>query len=203
MTAPDQLRMPVLEHALVRLEPLSTEHVPGLALAAAGPRDGFRFAKVPSPEGMPQAVAAELDRADYWPFAQLAGGRVVGHTGYLSPRRWPDGRLLAIEIGSTWLAPEVWGTGVNPAAKLLLLDHAFDRLGVERVDIKTDARNERSRAAIRALGASFEGVLRSWQPSAVAGEEHLVRDTAMHSIVRADWPSLRPALLARIATLMR
>jgi RimJ/RimL family protein N-acetyltransferase len=90
-----------------------------------------------------------------------------------------DAAPYAVGIGGTWLAASAQRTGVNREAKLLLLTHAFDHWHVGRVEIQTDARNARSRAAISALGATFEGTLRNWQPSHVAGEEHRLRDSAM------------------------
>jgi len=195
------IQIPVLGNAIVRLEPLRPDHAPGLAAAASGPRDSYGWTTVPTPETVERAIAEELARVAFWPLVQIdaATDLIVGHTSYLTPRYWPDGRLLAIEIGSTWLHPDAQGTAINSAAKLLLLDHAFDVLGASRVDLKTDARNARSRAGILAIGAEFEGVLRSWQPSAVPGEEGLARDTAMHAIARADWPGTRARLVERLA----
>ena len=187
---------------VVRLEPLTPGHVPGLRRAAegAGPN---AFAAVPTPDEVEDYVARSLARRDagaYAPFAQIeaATGRVVGHTAYLTPRWMDGGRLFAVEIGSTWLAPAARGTAVNPAAKLLLMTQAFESWGVDRVDIKTDARNEAARAAIAATGATFEAVLRAWQPSLAPGEEGLVRDTAMFSVTPPEWPRVRAHLEERI-----
>ena len=187
---------------VVRLEPLTPGHVPGLRRAAegAGPN---AFAAVPTPDEVEDYVARSLARRDagaYAPFAQVeaATGRVVGHTAYLTPRWMDGGRLFAVEIGSTWLAPAARGTAVNPAAKLLLLARALEGWGVDRVDIKTDARNEAARAAIAATGATFEAVLRAWQPSLAPGEEGLVRDTAMFSVTPPEWPRVRARLKERI-----
>ncbi len=187
---------------VVRLEPLTPGHVPGLRRAAegAGPN---AFAAVPTPDEVEDYVARSLARRDagaYAPFAQVeaATGRVVGHTAYLTPRWMDGGRLFAVEIGSTWLAPAARGTAVNPAAKLLLMTQAFESWGVDRVDIKTDARNEAARAAIAATGAAFEAVLRAWQPSLAPGEEGLVRDTAMFSVTPPEWPRVRARLEERI-----
>ena len=156
---------------------------------------------MPTPETAAATVAAELARPAFWPFVQINAvtGQIVGHTSYLTPRTWPDGRLLAMEIGSTWLRPDAQGTAINTAAKLLLFTHAFEALGVERVDIKTDARNAPARASILALGAEFEGILRSWQPSGARGEEGMARDTAMYAVTRGDWPLLRIHLEYRLA----
>ena len=192
----------VLEGRIVRLEPLTPEHVPGLQLAAEDAATS-PFATVPSPETVEDYVSRSLARRDtgaYAPFAQVevATGRVVGHTAYLTPRWMPDGRLFAVEVGSSWLSPTVRGTAVNPAAKLLLLTQALEDWGVDRVDIKTDARNEVARGAIAALGATFEGVLHAWQPSLAPGEEGRPRDTAMFSITPQQWPGVRTRLAERI-----
>ena len=120
----------------------------------------------------------------------MAAGAVVGVTSYLyaSPA---DARL---EIGSTIYAPAVWASQVNPEAKLLLLEHAFDMLGVGRVQLKTDARNVRSQQAIARLGARYEGTLRRERRRA----DGTVRDSVLFSIVDEEWPAVRAGLLARI-----
>ena len=187
---------------IVRLEPLSPEHVPGLQMAAEGAATS-PFATVPAPETVEDYVAHSLARRDtgtYAPFAQVevATGRVVGHTAYLTPRWMPDGRLFAVEVGSSWLSPTARGTAINPAAKFLLLTQALEDWGVDRVDIKTDARNAVARGAIAALGATFEGVLRAWQPSLAPGEEGSTRDTAMFAITPQQWPEVRTRLVERI-----
>ena len=187
---------------VVRLEPLAPGHVPGLRQAAEAAATS-PFATVPTPETVEDYVIRSLARRDtgtYAPFAQVeaATGRLVGHTAYLTPRWMPDGRLFAVEIGSSWLSPAVRGTAVNPAAKLLLLTQALEDWGVDRVDIKTDARNEVARGAIAALGATFEGVLRAWQPSLAPGEEGRTRDTAMFAITPPQWPGVRTRLVERI-----
>ena len=129
----------------------------------------------------------------------MADERVVGCTRFLTIRRRSrDSAPFAVEIGGTWLSASAQRTGVNVEAKLLLLAHAFDAWGVGRVDFKTDARNAPSRAAIAALGATFEGVLRNWQPSHVPGEEALLRDSAMYAVTDADWPAVRARLEARL-----
>lgn len=100
-----------------------------------------------------------------------------------------------VEIGSTWYARAFWGGRTNPATKLLLLGHAFDTLGLNRVALRCDARNLRSAAAIRRLGAVPEGVLRSHRVAA----DGTVGDTAYFSIVRGEWPDVRAGLEARLA----
>jgi RimJ/RimL family protein N-acetyltransferase len=118
-------------------------------------------------------------------------GRVVGSTRFLSLR--PEHRGL--EIGSSWLNPSVWKTGVNVEAKLLMLEHAFERLGCLRVELKTDARNERSRAAMEALPAVFEGIHRKHML-----RPYGVRDSAWYSVVDDEWPAVKANLERRLAT---
>lgn len=118
-------------------------------------------------------------------------GTVVGWTSYLeiSPN---DARL---EIGNTSYDPAVWGTVVNPEAKLLLLTHAFETLGMGRVQLKTDVRNVRSQQAIHRIGATYEGVLRRYQRRG----DGTVRDTVLFSVVAEDWPGVRARLADRVS----
>ncbi|MEU7118668.1 GNAT family N-acetyltransferase [Streptomyces zaomyceticus] len=198
------LEGPVLEGALVRLEPLGRHHAAGLAEAAEENRDTYAFTPVPRREEVDAYVEARLAAAATGllaPYAQVsvATGRPVGHTSFLDPRPWPSGEgLCAVEIGYTWLAASAQGTGINREAKYLLLRHAFEHWGAARVDLKTDARNARSRAAIAGAGATFEGVLRNWSRSWAPGEDGL-RDTAMFSVVSSEWPARRAALEERLA----
>ena len=195
------LDVPPLSGSLVRLEPLSASHVPDLTEAAEESRAAYGFTWVPRAAEVGDYVREQQERTGLTPFAQirLADGKAVGCTAYFEPRTWPGSdRLRAIEVGFTWLARSAQGTGINPEAKLLLFTYAFDTLGVARVDLKTDARNERSRRAIESLGARFEGVLRSWSPSWVAGEEGRLRDSAMFSVIAGEWPTVRASLAARV-----
>lgn len=117
--------------------------------------------------------------------------RVVGSTRFLAIAAQHE----RLEIGHTFYAKDAWGTAVNPDSKFLLLQYAFEVLGANRVELKCNQTNERSKAAIAKLGAVFEGILR----------EHMVlpsgrkRDTAMFSILRRDWPDVRAGLEARLA----
>ena len=120
----------------------------------------------------------------------MASGTPIGSSRYLELR--PEHGVL--EIGWTWLAPTAWGTGANVEAKLLQLGHAFERLGARRVEFKTDALNERSRAALAALPAAFEGVFRKHM--LVRDGEN--RDSAWYAIVDDDWPAVRANLLRRL-----
>ncbi|MGW1257274.1 GNAT family N-acetyltransferase [Streptomyces sp. NPDC002513] len=198
------LRGPVLQGALVRLEPLEHRHAAGLAVAAEEDRASYAYTWVPRAHEVGDYIDAQLARAAAGrlaPYAQIAvaTGRVVGTTSYWDPRCWlSDDRLDAIEIGFTWLARSAQGTGINAESKLLLFRHAFEEWGVARVDLKTDARNARSRAAIESVGARFEGVLRNWSRSWTPGEEDRLRDSAIYSITAEEWPEARSLLEARV-----
>ena len=124
------------------------------------------------------------------PVGGLPAGAVVGTSSYLeiAPN---DARL---EIGWTAYAPAVWGTTLNPEAKLLLLGYAFDTLQMGRVQLKTDIRNVRSQQAIARLGARYEGVLRRYQRRA----DRSIRDTVLFSITAEEWPAVADRLHARL-----
>ena len=123
-------------------------------------------------------------------FAQVVDGRPLGHTSYLNVRE--ADRVL--EIGNTWLTPDAWGTGVNTEAKLLLMQHAFEDEGFLRIEFKTDARNERARAALAALPAEFEGIARKHM--LVRGGER--RDSAWYAVIDDDWPAVKANLERRL-----
>jgi N-acetyltransferase len=114
----------------------------------------------------------------------------VGSTSFLEIRL----EHLRVEIGNTWHAPRVWGTGVNVETKLLLLGHAFERVGLRRVEFKTDARNERSRGALLALGATFEGIFRKHMVVRDGG----ARDSAYFSVIDDDWSAVKERLERRL-----
>jgi len=202
------LDIPVLRGRLVRLEPLAWTHATDLADAAEEDRSTFGYTWVPRRSEVDQYIARQLQQAEsgkLTPLTQfrLADNRAVGCTAYWDPRAWPGrpDEPCAVEIGWTWLAASAQGTGLNIEAKLLLLRHAFAHLGVARVDIKTDARNDRSRRAIERLGATFEGVLRQWSPSWAPGEEGRLRDSAMYSVIGAEWPRCEAHLQNRLESL--
>jgi RimJ/RimL family protein N-acetyltransferase len=197
------LVVPPLVGARVRLEPLRGDHVDALFAAAAESRDTYNFTTVPATfDAMAEHVddlLADQASGEAVAFVQtrVIDDRAVGMTRFLSLRRRSGDTLpFAVEIGGTWLAASAQRSGINREAKLLLLSYAFDEWRVGRVDFKTDARNERSRRALVGIGATFEGVLRNWQPSHAAGEEGLLRDSAMFSITAAEWPAVRAALVA-------
>ena len=199
------LDVPTLSGHLVALEPLSESHVDDLTAAAAEGRASYGFTFVPQGREAMAGFVEELLTARAVgtdvPFAQLrlADAAAVGVTRFLTLRRRPLELIpYAVEIGGTWLAASAQQSGINAEAKLLLLSHAFERWRVGRVDLKTDARDERSRGAILALGAHFEGVLRNWQPSQAPGEEGELRDSAIYSILDLEWPAVRDALSSRV-----
>jgi RimJ/RimL family protein N-acetyltransferase len=188
---------PVLEGELVRLEPMGLEHEDGLWQASRDAR-AWRWLSVEQPqtreelrEYLDAALANAADGTEM-PLVTVRrkDGRVLGSTRYLALR--PEHRSL--EIGWTWLHPDAWGTGANVEAKLLMLEHAFERLGCLRVELKTDARNERSRGAMAALPAQFEGVHRKHM--LVRGGQR--RDSAWYSVLDDEWPEVRANLLRRL-----
>lgn len=199
-----ELKAPVLAGELVRLEPLDHRHAAELAVAAEENRGSYAFTWVPRADQVQAYIDAQLGRAatgQLAPYAQVstATGRAVGVTAFWEPRSWlTDDQLDAVEVGFTWLASSAQGTGVNAEAKLLLFRHAFEVWGVSRVDLKTDARNDRSRAAIQSVGARFEGVLRNWSRSWAPGEDGRLRDSAIYSITAEEWEECRAGLEKRL-----
>lgn len=194
---------PTLVGLHVRLEPLTPDHVPALVDAAAD-RTSFGFTEVPRNEAEMRAYVARLtgeaELGLVIPFAQVsaATGRAVGCTRYMEIRRVGD-RIVEVEVGGTWLATDVQRTAVNSEAKLLLLTHAFEVIGVDRVAIATDERNQRSRAAIERLGASLDGILRNHRRGVGdLVEEGVPRNTAVYSLVPDEWPGVKAFLQGRL-----
>jgi RimJ/RimL family protein N-acetyltransferase len=194
---------PTLIGRHVQLEQLRPEHAPDLVAAATEDRTTYTWTAVPSTEQLMGAyidgLLADQAAGQVIPFVQrrVADGALIGCTRYLQIQRWAGRELpVEVEIGGTWLAASAQRTPINTEAKLLLLRHAFEEFGVNRVAIATDVRNERSRAAILRLGATFEGVLRSHRASYVPGEG--ARDTAMYSIISAEWPDVKARLEAKL-----
>ena len=190
-----------LEGNVVRLEPLLPDHAPALSAAATADRSSFRFTDVPADEAaMTRYIEVAIAAPDQYPFAirRLADGGLVGSTRFGSLQWWHGSERPSVaEIGWTWLAASAQRTAVNTEAKLLLLTHAFEVWGVERLQFKTDRLNEQSRAAIERLGAMFEGYLRHHVPAA---ERSGFRDSAMYSIIPAEWPAVRSSLTARLSS---
>jgi RimJ/RimL family protein N-acetyltransferase len=183
-----------LEGRIVVLEPLRPEHEAGLWEASRDPRT-WRWLSIVQPQTEAEFHAFFEDALrdeSMVPFATVdaSTGRPLGSTRFLSIR--PEARSL--EIGWTWLSPTAWGTGANTEAKYLQLRHAFETLGALRVEFKTDALNERSRAALAGLPATFEGVHRKHM--LVRGGER--RDSAWYSVIDDEWPAVKAALERRI-----
>ncbi|HRY87967.1 MAG TPA: GNAT family protein [Rubrivivax sp.] len=170
------------------LVPLAPGHLAGLQQAT---RDGdlstLWYTAVPTPESM----AAEIERRlgllaqdSMLPFTVLdAEGRIAGMTTYINV----DAANRRVEIGSTWYARRVQRTPLNTECKLMLLTHAFDKLGCIAVEFRTHRLNTQSRRAIERLGAQLDGILRSHQ----IGAGGTLRDTAVYSITAAEWPTVR------------
>jgi RimJ/RimL family protein N-acetyltransferase len=179
--------------AIVVLEPLEERHRPELATAAADPEVFSYFT----------TDLSQRESFDRWfdlalgelTFATVVGGVPTGSSRLMSLA--PEHRRL--EIGNTWLARPAWGTGANTEAKYLMLEYAFEQLGVRRVEFKTEAANARSRAALAALPAQFEGVHRNHM-LVRSGQN---RDSAWYSVIDADWPQVREALRQRLRAIAR
>jgi RimJ/RimL family protein N-acetyltransferase len=173
------------------LAPLSMAHLDGLVEAA---RDGelwkLWYTFIPKPELM----AAEIERRlsllakdSMLPFTVCdAAGRIAGMTTYMNV----DGTNRRVEIGSTWYAQRVQRSPLNTECKLMLLAHAFDVLDCIAVEFRTHRLNTQSRRAIERLGAQLDGMLRSHQISPNGS----LRDTAVYSIIAAEWPTVRAHL---------
>ena len=181
----------------VRLEPLTPSHAEALAAAAAdGKLWELWFTSVPTADEtaayIEEALRGQLDGQMLpWAVRDLDTDEIVGTTRYHDIVREID----RVEIGYTWYAARVQRSHVNTACKLLLLTHAFDRLGCAVVGLRTDLYNTRSQQAIAALGAQRDGVLRHHQ----ARRDGSARDSVMFSILRAEWPAVREHLEARLA----
>jgi RimJ/RimL family protein N-acetyltransferase len=198
MISPFEPKPIVLEGGIVRLEPLAIKHADAL-FAASQDQEIWRWMPIPmfgsvaeAKQWIDDALRAQVN-GEVVVFATVrkSDGVVVGSTRYLDIR----GPHRSLEIGFTWLAREAQRTAVNTDAKFLMLRHAFEQLGAIRVQLKTDARNEKSRNAIARLGAVFEGILRNYQTRAHDG---YVRDTAMFSITDAEWPAVKARLVEKL-----
>jgi RimJ/RimL family protein N-acetyltransferase len=186
-----------LRTRIVRLEPLCLDHVSAMARVGLAP-EIWRW--IPTPvttrDEMHAYVAAALDdqaRGTALPFAifDAATDELIGSTRFGNI----DIKNRRLEIGWTWLATSHQRSAANTSAKRLLLGHAFDTLAAIRVELKTDALNEKSRNAIRRIGAVEEGIFRKHLITA-SGR---VRDTVYHSIVDTEWPQVRRKLDERLA----
>lgn len=181
----------------VRLVPLALEHVPALWQAGNDPEIWRWTLSQPASEAdMSRYVEAALAKraaGGAFPFAtvEAASGRVIGSTRY---HNWepPHPR---VEIGYTWIARPWQRTPVNTEAKYLMLRHAFETLGVMRVELRTDALNAPSRAAIARIGGVEEGTLRRHMLT----DAGRVRDTVYFSILDDEWPAVKRRLEEKLA----
>jgi RimJ/RimL family protein N-acetyltransferase len=186
-----------LKGSRVRLEPLDERHFEHLVQVAQDAAIFRWITNKPMDLGalrawFDQTQAAALTGTEL-PFATIdqASGHAIGSTRYMTIT--PEHRRL--EIGWTWVGTSFQRTGANREAKLLQLAHAFETLGAERVEFKTHARNEKSRAALTGIGATFEGVLRHHTIMPDGSN----RDSAYYSVLAAEWPDVKARLEALLA----
>jgi RimJ/RimL family protein N-acetyltransferase len=188
---------PTLIARPVRLEPLAEGHRADLARAADQAQIWEHMPICASGDGFDAWFDQALDvalagREAVWAVRTSSDGALVGSTRYLAIE--PAHRRL--EIGHTWYSPRVWASQVNPACKLALLRYAFESLGCNRVELKTDNRNHRSQAAIAKLGAVREGVFCAH----MVRRDGSLRDSVYFSIVWDEWPAVRARLTTRLAS---
>lgn len=184
--------------AHVVLEPMSTDHADALFAIGRDPRIWEHLTRGPMVDvddmrrWISIALAARREGSEL-PFVILDARtrEVIGTTRYLEM----SSAQRRLEIGYTWLAPSRWRSAVNTECKYMLLEHAFERLSCLRVQLKTDVLNQRSRNAIERIGGKLEGVLRSYQQTR-GGRQ---RDSAMYSIIAAEWPELKVKLASTLA----
>jgi RimJ/RimL family protein N-acetyltransferase len=192
MKAPERV---TLTGRHVRLEPMEERHRDDLLAAAAQDPVTFRYLFIDLSVGASAwpAYLADAMRPEYvsWATVDAATGHAVGSTRFLDIA--PEHARL--EIGWTWIAPSHQRTATNTEAKLLQLTYAFDELGANRVALKTDARNERSQAAIARIGGVREGVLREQ----FRMPDGYMRSSVYFSILAAEWPEVKERLTARLA----
>ncbi|MCG7424118.1 GNAT family N-acetyltransferase [Kocuria rhizophila] len=186
-----------LRGRLVRLEPLTREHLDGLVEAT---EDGSMwdrwYTSVPSPDGMVDAIEQRLawqEEGFMLPFTTVrqSDDAVLGMTSFYDPQ-WAVPR---VSIGHTWNRASTHGTGTNAESKLLLMTHVFEELGCRCVRYETSWANQQSRAAIERLGARLDGVLRGDRLE----RNGVPRDTVVYSVLEHEWPSVRTGLETRVA----
>jgi N-acetyltransferase len=187
---------PVLESARIRLEPMTTGHLARLEAVAFDDRIWrYTMSWVKTPDDLRAWVedALRLEAAGTvmpWVTVLKDGNRVIGSTRFLDF----DGTNKTTELGSTWLAPEFQGSGVNAEAKLLQLTYAFEELKLNRIALKTHHENLRSQAAMRKIGAVEEGIFRNHYVMPDGSQRHSV----WFSIIREEWPRVRSLLEAQV-----
>ena len=186
-----------LEGSIVRMEPLARRHLEDLLLVAFDPPLWrWTIARPQDEAGLRtwfDTALANAQAGTEQPFATIdrGSGRAIGSSRFLSIV--PEHRRL--EIGWTWVATAFQRTGANREAKLLQLTYAFETLGANRVEFKTHAKNERSRAALAGIGATFEGILRAH----MIMPDGTLRDSAYFSVLADEWPAVKAGLQANLA----
>ena len=186
-----------LEGQYVRLEPLTMQHHAALwAIAQDAELWRWTAADVRTPEDLRaymEYALSEQAAGRALPFVTIAcsAGQIVGSTRFGNI----DVHNHRLEIGWTWLGREWQRTALNTEAKLLMLTHAFEVFGCIRVELRTDALNQQSRAAIARLGAKEEGTLRKHMIT----QRGRLRDTVYYSILDEEWPAVRARLTARLS----
>ncbi len=179
-----------LSRGAITLRPLTVDDA--AALRGVVDQDtwaGMSVALPSTDEAMAEHLGPLIERSGTLAFAVEKDGHFVGRTTFYD---LVSG--LRVEIGNTIYARDVWGSDVNPTAKILMFGHAFDQLGVGRVALRCDHRNARSHRAIERLGAVFEGTLRHFRPAA----DGTVADVDYFSVLRDEWPDVRDGLEARL-----
>jgi RimJ/RimL family protein N-acetyltransferase len=198
-TPPLNIELPLsLEGSVVRLEPIRHEHAELFwEVAKNDLEDIFRWIpySMKTPEDFRKLIEKAFDeqkKGESVVFATVdrMSGRVIGSTRYMNI----DRANHRVEIGSTWIAPAWQRTAVNTEAKYLMLRHAFEVWGCFRVELKTDALNEKSRTAILRIGAKEEGTLRRH----VITWTGRVRDSVYFSILDHEWPEVKARLAAKV-----
>ena len=186
----------ILEGDTVRLEPLEERHIAPLMKIAKATPDLFQYTSTPVTDAQADAyferAFKEREQGRAYPFVMVhkPSGEVVG-TSRFADIVWQHRNA---ELGYTWLTPKVQGSSVNVESKYLMLEHAFETLDFLRVHIITDTRNARSQRAIRTLGATYEGTLRSHH----LAKGDYIRDTMVFSIIYREWPKVKAHLEERM-----
>lgn len=178
-----------LKGAHARLEPLSKDHTDGL-IAAIGDLSAIWYTAIPTAEKMPAEIERRLAlqaAGAMLPFTVVdAEGRIAGMTTYMNV----DAANRRVEIGSTWYAKRVQRTALNTQCKLLLLQHAFERLDCIAVEFRTHFFNHQSRRGIERLGAKYDGIIRNHQ----IAPNGTLRDTVVYSVIASEWPTVKAHL---------
>ncbi len=181
-----------LQGQIVRLEPLSLDHVPALLRAGSDPElwqlTTSRMRTQADATAYVESALAARDAGTALPFATLLrdSGELAGSTRFANF----DEAHRRVEIGWTWITPRWQRTAVNTEAKYLMFRHAFETLGLVRVELKTDVLNTRSQRAMERIGATREGVLRSH----MIVLDGRIRDTVYYSVIAPEWPRVKAAL---------